>query len=51
MFINAIYKLFSSSIAAYIALRGEENKKDPYFHIQVTERNTKKRTALVRLKR
>ena len=27
-----------------------ENKKDPYFYIQVTERNTKKRTALVRLK-
>ena len=27
-----------------------ENKKDPYFYIQVTERNTKKRTALVRKK-
>ena len=30
---------------------GGGNKKDPYFYIQVTERNTKKRTALVRLKR
>ena len=27
-----------------------ENKKDPYFYIQVTERNTKKRTALCSLK-
>ena len=57
-----IYKMFIFDLQAFWKLSvqtscqngtklGGENKKDPYFYIQVTERNTKKRTALVRLKR
>lgn len=43
--------LSRSQPRAKMARSAGENKKDPYFYIQVTERNTKKRTALVRLKR